>query len=128
MKKESPRTKNKGFTFIEVLTALIFVAIVLPVALKGISLASSVTAETKHRQIAAGLAENLLAEIVSAGSFENLAGEGDFFPDYPEYHWNITLDDWQQAGVKELTLTVSWLFRGKKREISLATLVCDHEQ
>ncbi|HOJ39118.1 MAG TPA: type II secretion system protein [bacterium] len=122
MKKNSAWSK-RGFTLVEVLAALTFAAILLPVVMKGFSLASAVTAETRRREEALTLAQNLIAEIVSLNSLKNVEPEGDFSPEHPEYRWKVNFNQWDVAGVREIEVTVMWSARGQERKIVLTTLV-----
>ncbi|MCM8757298.1 MAG: type II secretion system GspH family protein [Candidatus Omnitrophica bacterium] len=116
--------KNKtGFTFVEVMAALTFVAILLPVALKGISLTSSLVAEIKRREQALSLAQNLMTEIISPFSSQATSHQGDFSPEFPEYRWKVEILDREEPGVKEVRVTVSWTAKAKDLEISLTTLI-----
>jgi len=114
---------RRGFTLVEVLATMAFAAIVLPVALRGISLAANAAAETERRRQAAELAENKLSELAASDLAEIADMSGDFSPDLPEYRWTASIEDWDGAVVRELSVEVNWTFRGSERSVVLATLV-----
>src|SRR5258708_32822878 len=55
--------KRSGFTLIEVLAAMLLIAIVLPAAMKGVANVAGTANNTRHRSEAAGLAEAKLNEL-----------------------------------------------------------------
>lgn len=114
---------RRGFTLVEVLATMTFAAIVLPVALRGISLAANAAADTERRRQAAELAENKLSELAVSDLSEIADMSGDFSPDLPEYRWTAVIADWDGAAVRELSVEVNWTFRGSERSVALATLV-----
>jgi prepilin-type N-terminal cleavage/methylation domain-containing protein len=125
-----------GFTLIEGLAALVLVAIVLPVAMRAISLALTMGSETARRTEATALAESKLSELLATGAWEDGSLEGDFTetPSGDSYQtgsqdrnatfrWSATSEDWLDQSVKELTVRVTWNARGTDREVVLTTLV-----
>ena len=43
------------------------------------------------------------------------------------YKWNVTVEDWLDETVKEMTVQVTWESRGAEREVTLTTLVYTEE-
>src|SRR5260370_36095537 len=85
-RKES-REFGSGFTLVEVLAALMLLAIVLPVAMRGISMATALASSAKHRDEAAVLAKSKLDELVATHAWQSQALSGNF--DFrPEYRWS----------------------------------------
>jgi len=118
----------RGFTFVEILATLTFVAIVIPVVMRGISLAASVAGETRHRTQATALCTNQMAELVTFADltqYPNLSGD---FPDAPGFRWESELLEWQESGLKELIVRVKWNTRRGERSVELATLVFPEAQ
>ncbi|MHC4712036.1 MAG: type II secretion system protein [Planctomycetota bacterium] len=117
-----PRS-NAAFTLVEVLATLALVAIILPVAMRGISLASGAAAEARRRMEAASLAEARLAELLATGDWQGTDLSGDFAPDWPLYRWRADVNDWEQGDLREITVYVEWTARGTERVVALTTLV-----
>ena len=115
--------QRRAFTLVEVLAALAFTAIVLPVAMKGISLATTAAGEARRRSEATVLAQNTMAELTTAGVPQFSEASGDFAPDNPEYRWTAEFSDWQEADLKQLQVQVIWNTRGTERSVALATLI-----
>lgn len=117
--------RRRGFTLIEVLVALLFITIVLPALMQGISIATSMAAEARHRTEAAGLAQSKMAEIISGTLWQNGNTNGDF-ADWPDYHWQLSVAPWanDQTGqnMQQLDLTVTYQSRNKQKSITLSSL------
>jgi len=118
---------HRGFTLIEVLCALILMAIVLPTMLRGISLLDRAADLARHRTEAAGLAQTELATIVSSNSWSTGNQTGDFSPDWPGYTWSSSVAPWsgdtEGAGIQEIDLTVNWTWHNQPESVVLSTLV-----
>jgi len=119
--------RRRGFTLVELLASLAFVAAVLPAAVKGISLATSTAGLTAQQMTALTLADNLLAEVVATQTWRDGAAAGAFEED-PLYEWEIDVTDWQGAAVQQVTVTVSWTYRTLRRQVELSTLVYSENQ
>jgi prepilin-type N-terminal cleavage/methylation domain-containing protein len=115
-----------GFTLPEVLTAMTLVAIVLPVALRGISLALNVSADARRKVEATALAETQLAtmtaEVMANAALPAGAQAGDFGPEYPLYRWEASAV-LVETDLTELQVKVLWQSRGQDRSVILSTLV-----
>ena len=112
--------QNRGFTLAEVLVTLLFLAIVLPVAMRGVSLSMAAASNARHTREATALAQSKLAELTTI-TLPSGTQSGDFAPDYPEYQWTCQVGS-TSYGVNQLDLRVSWQDRGQERGISVSTL------
>lgn len=125
MKRRSaqPRSPHRhgGFTLPEVLAALVLIGVVLPVALRGVSVALATASKAKHNSEAVELARHKLTELSLATDASAYAGSGDFGTDWPGYRWesrSVTRD----YGVTEVTVQVYWKSRGEEESLTLSTL------
>ncbi len=73
-RNHSPR----GFTLIEALAAMLLVAIVLPVVMRGISMATRAGSSAKLQTQAASLAQSKLAELIATRSWKTGDTSGQF--------------------------------------------------
>jgi type II secretory pathway pseudopilin PulG len=120
----NPATRRRrAFTLVEILATLVLVAIILPVAMSGISLALAVADESRRQTEASALAQNKMAEIIACGLWQTASLAGDFSPDRPEYRWSAQVTDWQVANLRQLDVQVLWNNRGRERCVTLTTLV-----
>ena len=115
--------RRSAFTLVEVLVALVLVAIILPVAMRGVSLATAAAGESKRKLEAASLAERKLAELVATGEWQGANLSGDCGPERPDYRWTAQTDEWVDPSLRQLTVRIEWTARGRQRDIALTTLV-----
>src|SRR6185436_14866016 len=114
--------KRKAFTLVEVLVTLVFMGIVLPVAMRGLSLSLSAASHARHMNEAASLAESKLSEIAIEQSAMGTATSGDFGPDHPGYRFAVESVA-RDFGMTEIIVHVMWNEGAAERSTSLATLV-----
>src|ERR1700719_883538 len=69
------RSLPAGFTLIEMLAAMLFMAIVIPVALQGLRIASRAGTVAGRKGVAVQLAESKLNELIVTGQWHN-SGQG----------------------------------------------------
>lgn len=117
---------GRAFTLVEVLAALVLIAIVLPVVMQGVTMATDIASQTRRKTQAAGLAQAKLNELIVTGEWENGAQSGDFSPDFPEIKWQTQSEAWQEDGtgveVYQVDIVVSWTARNREQSIRLSTL------
>lgn len=115
---------RKGFTLIEILATFVLIAVIIPVAMKGLSLSTNMAGNSKSKIEASALAETKLTELMLTGDWVNGEQSGDFGEDWPEYTWSAELNDWEDEDLmQQVTLQVNWSRLGLDRSISLTTLV-----
>jgi prepilin-type N-terminal cleavage/methylation domain-containing protein len=118
---------SRGFTLVEVLVTMALMAAILPVAMRGISIAITTAAASRHRVEAATLGQAKLTEIVALSTIQldssQLGSSGDFGEAYPTYTWSSRIVDDPTVGVTHVTLTVNWLERGTQQALDLSTMV-----
>ena len=114
---------TRGFTLIEVLAAIVLVAIVLPVVMRGISLATSAAGISRQRTEAASLGSMKLHELVATGQWQNGSTSGDFAGEYPDYQWSAQIADWTDPDLEQLDVKVMWTARGRQQSITVSTLI-----
>jgi len=118
--------RRRGFTLIEVLATLMLLAIVFPVLMQGITLASGAGDAARRRTEATGLAQSKLAEIVANGQWQQGNLSGDFGSDWPAYRWEATVQPWAldntNESLQQIDLRVIWTARGRENAVSFTTL------
>jgi type II secretory pathway pseudopilin PulG len=119
-----PRSRG-AFTLAEVLAALVLMAIVIPVALEGMSVVSRAAILGQRKVAAMRVAERVLNEqlvLLSQGQqVENSASgvETDAGMDYP---WALQSETWSRDAMTQLTVRVTFTMRGAQYEIKASTL------
>jgi general secretion pathway protein I len=114
---------SRGFTLVEVMAAVVLVAIVLPVVMRGISLATSLGDTARRRAEAAVLAHSKLHELVVTQGWQMSTMSGDFGEDNPDYKWSAEVKDWDASTLKELDVHVTWGLGERQRSVTMTTLV-----
>jgi prepilin-type N-terminal cleavage/methylation domain-containing protein len=116
------RRNSGGFTLMEVLAAIVLIAIVLPVAMHGISIATAVGGAAKFKAEAAILAQSKLTELVVTKAWQNEQLSGDFGEDHPNYRWAAAVNNWDGT-LQQLDLEIIWETRGREQSVIVSTLV-----
>jgi prepilin-type N-terminal cleavage/methylation domain-containing protein len=116
------RRSQHGFTLVEVLATLVLLGIVVPVAMRGVSVALAAAQTAKRDAEAASLAQSKLNEMLIDGTWQTSGSSGDFAPEHPEYHWTCE-NAGRNYGTNEVAIHVTWTQRGQERTLSLSTLV-----
>lgn len=121
------RRRSRGFTLPEVLATLVIVGIVLPVAMRGITVSMRAAGEARHKTEAGQLAQQKLNELLlDRSSSSSFSGSGDFGETFPEYKWESTSGTASlntTTEVDEVAVTVKWTAQGAERSVTLTTLV-----
>ena len=119
---------SAGFTFAETLAAMLFVAIVIPVAMEGITIANKAGTVANRKWEAAQLADNLLNEMVITDDWRYGSSEGDFGEDWPGYKWTLEDSAWEDDSMRVVTVIVYYKVQEKEYSVSLSTLVEETEE
>ena len=115
--------RRMGFTIAETLAALVFVAIVIPVAVQGITLANRAGVIADRQRVAAQLADKLLAESVVTGSWLDGDQEADCGDDWPDYRYKLSSQAWETDTMDVVTVEVFFQVQGREHSVSMSTLV-----
>ena len=120
----SRRRLQGGFTLAEVLAALLFMAIVIPVAMQGLQIASRAGSVSERKAMAARLAENKLNELIVTGQWQSAAQKGTIQEGLRSYSWSLRSEPWVKDGVMRLvTVHVNVPVQGRDYDVQVGTLV-----
>ena len=118
------RARSAAFTLIEVLVTLAIVAILVPVVMQSISIATRLGADARLRTEAATLACGKLDELAATGEWQSMELAGDFGEEHPGFRWAASAQPWSGgSAMDELSVEVVWTSRAKERSIVMTTLV-----
>ncbi len=119
----SPRSSGSGgFTLAEVLAAMLFMAIVIPVAMHGVSVASRVGVLGQRKAAAMRIAERVLSEQIATGQLANGAGSGTITDGDTTYPWTLTSEPWTEDTMTTATVQVSFDVQGNTYNVTVSTL------
>jgi prepilin-type N-terminal cleavage/methylation domain-containing protein len=120
----SRRWRQRGFTLAEVLAALVFMAIVIPVTLQGVRIASRAGSVAERKAVAARLAERKLNELIVTGQWQSSASWGTLSEGWQTYDWEVESESWAEDGVmRVLTVRVTVPVQGEDYDVRISTLV-----
>jgi type II secretory pathway pseudopilin PulG len=117
---------DAGFTLAEVLAALIFLAILVPTVIEGLTLANRVSVMTERSAGAGELAENKMNELLLDGTSSDASesSAGDFGTDWPGYRWESTEEAWDEDNtMTQLSVEVFYPVQGAEHSVTLSTLI-----
>src|SRR5881394_1197601 len=117
----------RAFTLAEVLAALVFLAILIPVALEGLTIASRAGEAAARKSEAALIAESVLNETVVTTNWNQTVQNGTAKQGLHEFRWSIRNEPWNQdpaaTTMRQLTAEVFYSVQGVPHSVRLSTLV-----
>lgn len=115
-------TRERGFTFVEILAAMLFMALVIPVTFEGVTLANRVGSAAARRRVAVQLADRMLNEAIVTESWRTGDQSGDFTETHPGFRWELTVTDWDEDTQQVITLRVYYKVQEQEQSAELSTL------
>jgi type II secretory pathway pseudopilin PulG len=113
-----------GFTMAEVLAALLFMAIVIPVALQGLRIASRAGVVSERKAIGIRLAERKLNELTVTGQWQSSSQKGKIQEGLQTYSWRLETEPWiEDSAMRLVTVHVDVQVQGQDYDVHLSTLV-----
>ena len=115
-----PRRRDAAFTLVEVLAALMFMAIVIPVAIEALRVASLSGEVAARKGEAARVADRVLNEAIVTGNSGQQNGtvtEGG-----REFRWTVRSDVWPVDAMQLMTADVMYTAQGREYSVHLSTL------
>jgi type II secretory pathway pseudopilin PulG len=116
-----------AFTLAEVLAALVFMAILIPVALEGLSIASRAGAMAARKSEAALVAEQVLNESVITTNWNTTVQNGTVRQGVRDFRWTLRNDPWDkdpnQNAIRLLSVEVTFAAQGRDHSVRMSTLV-----
>lgn len=112
-----------GFTLVEVLAAMLFLAIVIPVAVAGLRTAGLAGEVSTRKAAACRIAERVLNESIVTGQTQKSALSGTVHEGALDFRWTMNIES---AGLEEMklaTVDVTFPAQGKDYDVQLSTLV-----
>ena len=120
--KHPRQARRSGFTLAEVLAALVFMAIVIPVAVQGLQIASRAGEMGIRKAAAARVANRLLNEMVVAQQ-SGASPRGTHQEGALTYQWQVRNEPWPMDSMRRLTINVTYSVQGSDYDLELSTLV-----
>lgn len=115
--------KRSGFTLAEVLAALAFMAIVIPVAVQGLRVATLSGQVALRKGSAARLADRLLNEAIVVKSWKESTQSGTIREGPFAYRWQIRNEAWEKDAIRLVSIQVTFPVQGQDYDVRLTTLL-----
>src|SRR5258705_8432932 len=116
-----------GFTLAEVMAAMVFMAILIPVALEGLSIASRAGEIAARKSEAALVAERVLNESVVTTNWRATVQNGTVRQGIRDFRWTLRNDPWDkdpnQTAIRQLSVEVIFPAQGRDYSVRMSTLV-----
>lgn len=113
----------EAFTLAEVLAALLFMAIVIPVALQAMRVAGRAGALAERKREAARVAERILNESVVTTNWNKSALSGTIMEADREYKWQLRTESWTEStDMRLLSVEVDFPVQGEEYSVRMSTL------
>src|SRR5882762_1765328 len=115
-----------AFTLAEVLAAMVFMAILIPVALEGLSIASRAGEVAARKSEAALVAEKILNETIATTNWSTGGQNGTVRQGIRDFRWKLNNDAWNQdsneSGMRLLSVEVTFETQGRDYTLRMSTL------
>jgi type II secretory pathway pseudopilin PulG len=121
----SRSTSDKAFTLAEVLAALLFMAILIPVTMHGVSVASRAGTLGQRKAAAMRIAERVLDEQILSGQLATATPYGTFTEGSFTYSWTMRSDPWPEdiaVTLNVVTVRVEFIVQGTTYDVAVSTL------
>jgi hypothetical protein len=106
-----------------VLAALAFMAIVIPVVVQGIQLASRAGQVGARKAVAARIADRVVNELNVTGEIYHGTQSGAVREGGREYRWQMESRSWQDASLDLITVRVGFEVQGSQYDVQLNTVL-----
>ncbi len=126
-KRSAASSRSTAFTLAEVLAALVFMAIVIPVAIEALSIASRAGEVAARKSEAALVAERVLAENIVTTNWDKAVQNGLSRQGIRDFKWTLRSEPWnedsRQNDLRLLSVEVTYSAKGQDYSVKLSTLV-----
>jgi type II secretory pathway pseudopilin PulG len=107
---------------VEVLAALLLMAIIIPVAMDGMSVASRAGNLGQRKAAAMRVAERVLNELIATNQTAQESATGTQADGDTVYPWTMSTEAWSVDLMTEMTVRVTFTVQGRDYEVQASTL------
>jgi prepilin-type N-terminal cleavage/methylation domain-containing protein len=111
-----------AFTLAEVLAAVVLMAIVIPVAVQAVQVASRAGQVGVRKAAAARVADRVMSELEASGQIQNGTQSGVIEEGRQDYSWNMQTTPWTEGNLNVVTVSVDFEVQGQTYQVRLSTL------
>ncbi len=118
----------QAFTLAEVLAAMLFLAIVIPVAVEALHVAGLGGEVAARKSEAARVADRVLNESLVTSNWSNGQRSGTITEGVLDFRWKLSSQNWPQDSMQMLTAEVTYSAQGKDYSVKMSTLASSPSQ
>ena len=111
-----------AFTLAEVLAALLFLAIVIPVAVEAFHVSSLAGEVAARKGVAIRVADRILNENIVTTNWNHGTQNGTVTEGALDFRWTLTSETWPQDAMQLVTTEVKFSAKGHDYSVKLSTL------
>jgi Tfp pilus assembly protein PilV len=111
-----------GFTLAEVMAAMLFLAVVIPVAVEVLHVASLGGEVAVRKSAAVRVADRILNESLVTTNWANGVQSGTITEGTLDLQWKLSSEAWPEDAMQLLTAEVTFSAQGKDYTVKLSTL------
>jgi len=115
-------TRRSAFTLAEVLAAMAFLVILIPVVVMCLQIASRAGEVAQRKSEAARVAERILNESIVTTNWNQSAQNGTVNDGLRQFDWTLQNEPWNQDPMRLLTVQVKYQVQGRDYFVQLSTL------
>ena len=113
---------RSAFTLAECLAAMVFLAIVIPVAVEALHVSSLAGQVAARKGEAARVADRVLNESIVMTNWDSGPQSGNISEGSDEFRWTLNSQNWPKDSMKLLTAEVTFTAQGHDYSVSMSTL------
>ena len=114
---------HAGFTLVELLAAMAFMAIVIPAAVEGLRIANRAGMVGQRKAAAARVMDSVLNEYIANGQQRSGVTSGFVQEGELHYDWRIQIQNWSEDQMRVVTCEVSYPVQGETFTVRGSTLI-----
>ena len=122
LRRRNCRARIAAFTLAEVLAAMAFLAILIPVVAECLNIASRAGEVAERKTEATRVAERILNESIVTTNWNQSAQNGTVNDGMREFTWTLSNEPWNQDPMRLLTVQVKYTVQGRDYSVQLSTL------
>jgi len=107
---------------VEVLAALLFLAIVIPTAVEALHLSTLSGEVAVRKNVAARVADRILNNSILTTNWNSGSQSGTVTEGVTDFRWTLTSQTWPQDSMQLLSAEVKYSAQGKDYSVTLSTL------
>ena len=115
------KAQKAGFTLLEVILAICLIGTVITALLEFQAKGMDTVRETMDLTQATLISSQKIVEW-ERGRIPEEGGEGDFGEEYPDYRWQMNVEDTEITGLKKVSLVLTWRRGTRGRQLAIERL------